>query len=125
VVWGLVGLFQAASASPFILPAWILAAAAGAMLALVTARFDGLGADRGRVHFPASTLPLIRNMTIFLAKYGLAVAMATHPLARDQLAIWDMAVSGAGAGYFIGWTIRFVLSYRRAAASAVPAAAGR
>jgi hypothetical protein len=125
VGWGLVSLFQAASASPFILPAWLLAAAAALPLALATTRFGGLGADRARglVHVPGSWLPLARSMIIFFAKGGLAVAIETHPLAHDQLVIWDMAASGAILGYFVGWAIRFVLSYRRAGASGLVHAA--
>jgi hypothetical protein len=35
-----------------------------------------------------------------------------HPEARGQLAVWDFAVSGASAGYFFGWVVRFTLAYR-------------
>jgi len=34
---------------------------------------------------------------------------------RGQLVAWDMAVSGIAFGYFLGWTARFLLSWRRAA----------
>jgi hypothetical protein len=123
VAWALVSLGQAASASPFVLPAWLIAALAGVLMALITAQFQGLAADRAlrSVNLPRSVLPLARNMIIFFAKYALAVAIATHPQARAELAVWDMAVSGLAAGYFVGWTIRFVLSYRRAAAGPIPA----
>jgi hypothetical protein len=88
---------------------------------VATARFPGLAADRseGRVHLLGSWLPLARGMTIFVAKYALGAAIAMHPEARAQLMIWDMAVSGATFGYFVGWTIRFMLSYRRAGSIAL------
>jgi hypothetical protein len=35
-----------------------------------------------------------------------------------------MAVSGASAGYFIGWTLRFLIAYRRAAAVPLPVSGG-
>ncbi|MGO8916739.1 MAG: DUF6622 family protein [Stellaceae bacterium] len=126
IAWGAVGLALAARTAPAIVPAWGLAAAAGCALALVSVRLEGLSADRSRatVHLPGSRLPLIRNMLIFAAKYGLAVAMARRPELRDQLLPWDMAVSGASFGYFLGWTARFVLSYRRAAAAPVVAPSG-
>ena len=126
VVWGLISLVEAASVSPFVLPAWTLAAAAGLALALATSRFDGLGADRARglVHLPGSWVPLARSMVIFFTKGALGVAIATHPLVHEQLVIWDMAVSGVIFGYFVGWAVRFVLSYRRADLGHLAPAAG-
>ncbi len=121
IAWGMVALGLAARAAPAIIPAWGLAAAAGCALALSSVRFDGLRADRSRamVHLPGSTLPLMRNMVIFAAKYGLAAAMARRPEARDQLLVWDMAVSGAAFGYFLGWTAR--LLHHRSGAAGQPA----
>jgi tellurite resistance protein TehA-like permease len=54
-------------------------------------------------------------MTIFALKYGLAVAAATALAAPGTLAALDAAVSGASAGYFLGWLARFALVYRRVA----------
>lgn len=121
ITWGLVSLALAAQSAPQALVGWALTAVAGASLALLTLRLEGLRAEGdGRVHLPGSALPLIRNVLIFGAKYVLAVLIALHPAARSQLLFWDMAVSGASAGYFIGWTVRFVTAYRRAAAAAAP-----
>lgn len=119
--WGMVGLALAARAQPAVIPAWALTAAAGAALALFSVRLTGLRTERdgALVHLPGSVLPLVRNLVIFGAKYVLAVAMARRPELRDQLLPWDMAVSGASFGYFVGWTVRFLLSYRRAAAALV------
>jgi hypothetical protein len=112
--WGLVALAATAQAMPLVLPAWAAAAAIGGALALATTRLSPLriDRDRGQIELPGSAAPLARNMIIFLAKYGLAVAMATHPAAA-QLHLWDMAVSGMGAGYFAGWTFRFLARYRQ------------
>lgn len=119
IAWGLVGLVPAARTAPAIMPVWGLAAAAGGALAFFSLRLEGLRADRGRsvVHLPGSAVPLIRNLLIFAAKYGLAVAMARLPEMRGQLVAWDMGVSGIAFGYFLGWTARFLLSWRRAAAA--------
>jgi hypothetical protein len=114
--WGSVALALAASRALLVLPAWIAAAALGGVLAFSTVRLAGLRLDRNRglVELPPSALPLLRNLLIFAAKYVTAVAIATHPDARDRLALWDMAISGAAAGYFIGWLLRFRQGWRRA-----------
>ncbi len=124
IAWGLVGLTLAARVAPAVIPVWALAAAAGTAMAVFSVRLEGLRVERGgaAVHLPGSRLPLIRNLLIFAAKYVFAVAMARRPDLRDQLLPWDMAVSGAAFGYFLGWTVRFVLSYRRAADAPVLAA---
>lgn len=121
IAWGLVSLVLAAQRAPLAPVAWVLTAIAGGSLALLTLRLDGLRvAGPARVHLPGSVLPLLRNVLIFGAKYVIAVLLALHPAARGQLLIWDMAVSGASAGYFIGWTLRFLIAYRRAAAMPLP-----
>jgi hypothetical protein len=86
-----------------------------AAIAWTTTRLDGVRIDRARqrVSLPGSALPLIRNLLIFSAKYGLAVAVAIAPASRASLAFWDVAVSGASAGYFLSWLARFVSAYRR------------
>jgi hypothetical protein len=125
ITWGLASLALTALSLPVAPLAWALAAAAGGALALATSRLDGLrAAPERRVELPGSIIPLFRNMLIFAAKYGLAVALAIHPESRARLQIWDMAVSGASAGYFIGWAWRFRLAYRRSAEAALPAARG-
>lgn len=121
IAWGLVSLIFAAQRAPLAPVAWALTAIAGGSLALLTLRLGGLRVDGpGRVRLPGSVLPLLRNVLIFGAKYVIAVLLALHPAARGQLLIWDMAVSGASAGYFIGWTLRFLIAYRRAAAMPLP-----
>jgi hypothetical protein len=103
---------------------WSATAAIGAAIAWTTSRFDSVGIDRARrlVSLPGSASPLIRNLLIFSAKYGLAAAAAMMPAMRSELALGDIAVSGASAGYFLGWLARLALAYRR---SSVPNLAQR
>ena len=117
IAWGLASLATNARTSPRVVGIWLLTAAAGLLLAVLTVRMAGLRVDRARrlVLLPASVLPLVRNLLVFSAKYTLGVAMALYPDLRGSLALWDMAVSGASAGYFFGWAARFGLMYRDAA----------
>ena len=46
-------------------------------------------------------MPLLRNVSLFLLQYGVAVAEALHPHDQPALAILGRAVSGATAGNFI------------------------
>jgi len=115
IAWGLISLFARPTLSPALILDWLLTAGAFGSLAFLTTRVANLRFDHIRrlVSLPGSWLPLVRNLLIFIAKYGLAVAVATHPAARDQLALWDVAVSGASTGYFLGWLARFAAAYRR------------
>lgn len=63
---------------------------------------------------PASVLPLLRNVSIFLAHYALHVAAAIEPQRQATLMRTDAAVSALCAGFFIGWLIRFGRAWRRA-----------
>ncbi len=116
IVWGIEGLVTKPQFSSVPAGEWVLALAAGAALAAATTRPPALRVDRARrlVHLPGSVRPLIRIMIIFFAKYGLAVAAGFSPETRDSLVPWDVAVSGLGAGYFLGWLLRFLQAYRRA-----------
>jgi hypothetical protein len=123
VGWGLVSLALAVPRAPAAGLAWALMALVGGAAAFVTLRLEGVRAQgQGRVHLPGSILPLLLSMTIFAAKYALAAVAALHPAALGAILPWDMAVSGAAAGYFIGWTLRFLLAYRRGAPAALPVA---
>lgn len=115
--WGVVNLVVAANAAPFVLLDWLLTAVAGAALALATTGIDGMRVDRdhGLVHLPASWLPLLRILLIFAAKYAIAAIGTVRPELHGALLPWDIAVSGLSAGYFLGWTTRFVRRYRRVA----------
>src|SRR5271169_2979308 len=73
VTWGIASLLARPDAFPLLAADWLVCAAAGAALAVVTARFDALRVDRGgrRVSLAGSPWPLVRNLLIFAAKYGL------------------------------------------------------
>lgn len=114
--WGIVGLLGRVLGAPLLLADWLVFALCGGALAATTVRLGGMSVDRGQglVHLPGSVLPLIRNLSIFAAKYLLAVAMALHPASLAALTAADVAVSGLSAGYFLGWVARFVMAYRSA-----------
>jgi hypothetical protein len=63
---------------------------------------------------PGSVLPLLRILIIFGAHYVLRVAATIRPDSSSTYLTWDIYVSGAGAGYFFGWSLRFIRSYRGA-----------
>jgi len=119
ITWGLVAFAAGARSSPTALASWLFTALVGFALAAVTVRLPELRVDRAHrlVRIPASAVPLVRNLSVFAVKYGLAVGMAMHPEARGPLALWDTAVSGASAGYFVGWAACFALAYRRSPGS--------
>jgi hypothetical protein len=119
ITWGLASLTVGGRSSLTRIVVWLLTAVAGVAVATLTVRLQGLLVDRVHrlVLVPASLLPLVRNVVVFSAKYALAIAAIMHPDTRGQNMVWDAAVSGVSAGYFIGWTVRFALAYRNAPTS--------
>jgi hypothetical protein len=75
-----------------------------------------LAIDRARrvVTRGGSPLPLVCNLIVFALQYGLAVARARNPNARAEIALAVSAVSGAMAGYCVGWTLNLLRTYARA-----------
>jgi len=114
IVWGLITLATRSIGSPMLLLDWLAACGAGLAIGWRTSRQDGVAFDRGGglVSVPGSTFPQVRNVVIFAVKYGIAAAMAIAPARHGELVLWDVAVSGLAAGYFIGWLVRFALKYR-------------
>ena len=103
-----------------LLLAWVASAAVFAGLALyVGPRSLTVDGETGRILSPGSVIPLVRNLTVFLLQYAVAVVTAMKLAAAWEVAMAGQAVSGACAGYFLGWTIALLRSYR--ARSAVPA----
>jgi hypothetical protein len=113
--WGVASLALQSLSSPILLADWLIAAAFAAAIAWTVSRLDNFRIDHARhsVSLNGSAFPIIRNLVIFSAKYVLGVAIAVAPALRSELALADIAVSGASAGYFLGWTIRFASIYRR------------
>jgi hypothetical protein len=116
IVWGLISLVTGAAASPILMVDWLATGAVGAAIAWGTTRLEGVHIDRSgaRVQVPGSVVPLVRNLGIFAAKYGLTAAATMAPSMQMSLSLWNIAVSGLSAGYFIGWLLRFALKYRAA-----------
>jgi hypothetical protein len=61
---------------------------------------------------PGSVMPLIRNITVFVLQYSVAVATAMKLEPHAAMAIAGHAVSGASAGYFSGWAAALLRRYR-------------
>ncbi|WP_313197039.1 DUF6622 family protein [Rhizobium sp.] len=50
-----------------------------------------------------SVVPFVRNMTLFVLHYALAVALALSPDGAQILTMAGYALSGGSIGYFAGW----------------------
>ncbi len=105
IVWGVFGAAGRHLPPGLNAAAWIGGAVIGALPgALTSPRRVELDRAANRVHVEGSPFPLIRNLTLFGLRYGLAVAAATSPGDNPGLAVVATAVSGLSAGYFLGWT---------------------
>jgi hypothetical protein len=115
IVWGLVGLFRTPGDFAYVAMHWGVAALIGAIVGSLGRMHDML-VDRPRqlVRLRGSVLPLVRILVVFGAHYSLQVASALHPENRATFLAWDIDVSGASAGYFFGWVLRFLRAYRTA-----------
>ncbi|WP_295847424.1 DUF6622 family protein [Tardiphaga sp.] len=104
-----------------LLAVWLISAALLAALALYAGpRHVTIDRDSGYIRRPGSVLPLVRNIVVFLLQYAVAVVTAMKLNIGIDVAIAGQAISGACAGYFLGWTIALLRSYR--AETAVAAA---
>jgi hypothetical protein len=101
---------------------WVASAAVFAALALHTGpRSVTVDGETGRILRPGNVVPLVRNLAVFVLQYAVAVVTAMKLEAAWDVAAAGQAVSGACAGYFLGWTIALLRSYRaRIAAPAMP-----
>ncbi len=61
---------------------------------------------------PGSAIPLVRNITVFVLQYAVAVATAMKLEPHAAVAIIGHAVSGASAGYFSGRAVALMRRYR-------------
>ena len=115
VAWGFAGLLKRHMEFGFVFPHWIMGAVIGGAIGLL-GRSMSLTVDRPRqlVLLRGSIMPLVRIVLIFGAHYLLQVGAVLHPENRTAFLTWDIYVSGASAGYFIGWSVRFLQSYRTA-----------
>ena len=111
IVWGLsrVGLRHD---NVWPLLAWLTAAIAMAPLAFLTGpRLLAVDRNKGLVTRDGSIVPLIRNVAVFALQHGAAVMGALQLDGRAGVAIVGRAVSGATAGYFLGWAVALLCRY--------------
>ncbi|MGH8081421.1 MAG: DUF6622 family protein [Lysobacter sp.] len=116
IAWGLWGLFARDGASADIAAHWFAGALLGVGLGAWSLAPAGLSFDHrnGLVRQAGSVMPMLRILAIFLGHYVLQVIASVSPHLRDSAMGADIYVSGISAGFFIGWTIRFVWTQRRA-----------
>ena len=117
IAWGILGLAHRSDTIPHAFAWWLVAAALGAAIGLAFEQPMQVDRERLLVRQPGSPWPLARNLLIFGAHYALNVAAALHPHWQERCMQWDLLVSGLSAGYFVGWSLRFVLTYRTAPAA--------
>jgi hypothetical protein len=91
--------------------AWLIGFVAFVPLGLVTGP-RLLAVDRTSVTRAGSPVSLVRNLLVFGAQYGIAVALFLHPEAHASFIVAGHTVSGSSVGYFVGWTIAFRRRYR-------------
>jgi hypothetical protein len=113
IVWGVsrIGLGHQDSVWPLV--AWIAAALALTPVGFLTPRPFEVDHASGKIIRPGSIFPLVRNLIVFGLQYTVAVIAAVDPDGRTAAAVTGRAISGATAGYFIGWTIALLREYRR------------
>ena len=118
IAWGFSPFVFASNPTPDLAIAWLAAASLAGFLATRTAQFTAIQSDRERrlIHLPGSLVPLVRSLVVFTAKYGVGVAGALQLATAGSLALWAFVISGASAGYFIGWLASLVTAYRTAPA---------
>jgi non-heme chloroperoxidase len=116
IVWGILSVVLRSAAVPVLALDWIALAAFGTVIGWATTRLRGFAFEaNGRiVRVPGTLLPLARNLLIFVARYGLAVAaaFAATGTVHAQIVAWDVGVSGFATGYFLGWLARFARARR-------------
>jgi hypothetical protein len=110
---GLSRLVMARDNGPEPLLAWFVTALLFVSLALYRGpRLLAVDRKSGQVTRPGSAIPLVRNITVFVLQYAVAVATAMKLEPHAAVAIFGHAVSGASAGYFSGWAVALLRRYR-------------
>lgn len=112
IAWGGAALVSS-SADLQVTTWWGASAAFAALLGWATANTEGMRADArtGSITIPGSAAPLIRNLTMFTAKYCLTVALVASAFDRTSLIEANAVISGISAGFFAGWLLRFARWY--------------
>jgi hypothetical protein len=114
--WGIVSILSRPATSGGLIADWLVCAAVGAGSAWLSNRRMTVAIDvlRGKVTLQGSIGPLVRNLLVFATKYAVGVAMALLPTHRAEIAALDIGISGAMAGYFLGWLGRLTWNIRGA-----------
>lgn len=103
ITLGLARVFASLHEGPQAGLAWLLASAFGAPFALAYApKILAVDRRRASVTRAGSPIPLVRNVIVFALQAGSA-AMAAIPQAASWRIVLSCAISGASAGYFLGW----------------------
>ncbi len=115
LAWGLISLGGRLADRPLLALPWLAAALLGSTVGWFTSP-TGVRADRAqrRIYIPGSPATLFASLTVFVLKYACSVAAAIRPEDRALIAVIDMAISGASAGYFWSGLVRILLRYRAA-----------
>ena len=91
---------------------WAAALAVFMPLAFVTGpRLLAVDRRNGAVTRPASPVPLARNVFVFILQYAAAVVTQHSTRGSHEATLAAQAISGATAGYFIGWAILVLRHY--------------
>lgn len=114
IAWGVIGLFERPGEFSGVIARWLVGLVLGGCLGLAVRTPVRVDCENDLIWLPGSVLPLVRVLIIFGAHYVLNVAAVIHRPMHDTYMNWDIYVSGASAGYFIGWGIRFVQACREA-----------
>ena len=111
IVMGLSRIALHPENGPWPLLSWIAGALVFVVLGLST-RPKLLAVDRTtmRVTRAGSRMPLVRNLVVFGLQYAVTVTATLDP--HSNAALVGRAISGASAGYFIGWIIALLRQYR-------------
>jgi hypothetical protein len=101
--------------------AWVIAALLFGGLGLALgSQVINVNRDEGTVTRPGSPVTLIRNLVVFILQYAVAASTALH-VGGPLVGIAGNVVSGATAGYFIGWALSLLRRYRQAPRSSTVA----
>lgn len=115
IIWGLSGLISRSgeNMAPYLV--WLAAAACmmptGYRIGPLHMTIDRA---RGIVHRTGTPWPLVRNVSLFAAQFAIGVSIAMNPEQWFTLGLLRAALSGAMAGYFLGWALAFRRQYEDA-----------
>lgn len=114
-LWGLYGLITQPTMNWLACSAWLAGVLLGLASGFAMARRSAMTADRihGTITLPGSPVPLMLMLLIFIVKFWLGFALATHATPPDSpYPILAALVSGLVAGIFVGRFSAYVQAIR-------------